>query len=254
MHARGVFPWFSTNTGIYFFDDPWHLSQANIQYALLVFAYDTLHRTQTTFIPNIVPSSSHVVLGCYASIDRSPGSLPPELEKARNLNAGIYFALGWEGRYGPLADFPVMGRRALVSHHVLERIETLKEYPEYLAVELLEDDFLGSVTREWENKDWVLWQIGDCPQPELDFAKFAEENSGENYDEWPCILAEWYFKDDKPEFKLSPLARVWRDVLGSPVIPFDLEERRRKLAHAYEELEAYIEAHEILKRQKAKAS
>lgn len=85
--------------------------------------------------------------------------------------------------------------------------------------------------------------------PGFDFERFAAENDGKNYDEWPCVLAEWYFKDPKPqleESKMSPLAKVWKEVVGSPIIRFDLEERRKM--KAYEILKPYIEAHEKMKR------
>ena len=66
---------------------------------------------------------------------------------------------------------------------------------------------------------------------------------------WPCILAEWYFKDPKPqldESEMSPLAKVWKEVVGSPIIPSDTEERRKM--KAYQILKPYIEAHEKMKK------
>jgi len=35
--------------------------------------------------------------------------------------------------------------------------------------------------------------------------------------------------------------------LDSPIIPYNIDERREKLSHTYTELKAYIQAHEIMK-------
>jgi hypothetical protein len=48
---------------------------------------------------------------------------------------------------------------------------------------------------------------------------------------------------------LERYARIWAENVRHPVIPFDLAERRRVLAHAYEKLAPYIAAHEELLKQ-----
>lgn len=118
-----------------------------------------------------------------------------------------------------------------------------------MTFEPLAEEFMSLVQEEWSNEDWILWQVGKCPPAIFDFEKFAEENPGDQTVIWPGILAEWYMKEEQPEVELSPLARVWRDVLGTPIIPFDLEKRRKVLAKAYEKLQPYIKAHEIMKKE-----
>jgi hypothetical protein len=45
----------------------------------------------------------------------------------------------------------------------------------------------------------------------------------------------------------SVFANIWDDIVRSPIIPYSLTERKSKLAHAYEVLEAEIENYKITK-------
>ncbi|HEX8230895.1 MAG TPA: hypothetical protein VF826_16485, partial [Chloroflexia bacterium] len=52
------------------------------------------------------------------------------------------------------------------------------------------------------------------------------------------IAAEWYFSGK--DTGASILTQRWREIIREPVIPYDLEERRTKLAYAYERLAEYL--------------
>lgn len=230
-----LFPWFSTNFGISFYYN-WHISKIRARYLLLVPLYNDL------FIPNIVPTSSHAVF--FYNSEKKHSKIAQASffceEIKRSLGVYDYFPV----YINILSYFTAPGYRSLISRHVLKYIEEVSKFEGKDFLEFLGSDF----TEEWKNDNWVLWRRGECPPPGFDFEKFAAENDGKNYEEWPCILAEWYFKDPKPQLKesqLSPLAKVWKEVVGSPIIPFDLEERRKM--KAYEILKPYIEAHEKVK-------
>ncbi|MCP4106043.1 MAG: hypothetical protein GY749_10975, partial [Desulfobacteraceae bacterium] len=235
-----LFPWFFTKFGISFVDDPWHVNGIKTNSALLLQFYSQEYK----FIPNIVPYSFQAVF--VSSIERSHSY--SKVGQAEALDVAISFALGklcyYEDGdyYGILKYFLTRGKRMLVSCHVLRQIQKVAKFEQK---DILSQELNSQLKKEWRNENWILLRLGDCPSPEFDFEKFATENDGKNYDEWPCILAEWYFKDKKPKFKMSQLAKVWRDLIGSPVIPYDLEERRQM--KAYKELKPYIEAHEKLK-------
>jgi molecular chaperone HtpG len=232
-----VSTWFFTKSGISFSRDPWHISLSNASYTLVVPFYD-LH--ENDFIPDIVLSPSNAVFSYEMKEQklRTYIDLDDEVENQR-LEIIIDFALKERDNYISFTPFFIPGTRILISHHVLKKI--------YLPKPLR-----SQIVEEWKNENWVLWRYGDCPSPGFDFEKFAVENDGKNYDQWPCVLAEWYFKDPKPQLKeseLSPLAKVWKEVVDSPIIPFDLEERRKM--KVYKELKSYIEAHEKMKKMKA---
>jgi len=47
---------------------------------------------------------------------------------------------------------------------------------------------------------------------------------------------------------LVKILQRWDEVIGSNYIPFDMEERRDKLSHAYKELDYFIKCHEAMKK------
>lgn len=139
------------------------------------------------------------------------------------------------------------GVRILVSRNAIGALKAAEAHVEYSGFYPFWSQKNINLNEEWSNKDWVLWQIGDCGPMKFDFIKFAEETGTPNDDEWPCVLAEWYFADEKPNIKESRLSEIWMDLLGSPIIPYDMAERRRQFASAYKELKPYIKAHEAVK-------
>lgn len=136
------------------------------------------------------------------------------------------------------------GKRALISRHVLGLIEEVEKFEER---EILKEELTSQITVEWKNDNWVLWRIGDCPPPTFDFKEFAAKNDGKNYKKWPCILAEWYLKEEKPdaEYEMTPLSKMWKEVMGEDVIPFDM--KKRKKLKAWKTLKPYIDNHMKLK-------
>ena len=231
---------FSTNSGISLYSH-WHISQIQASQLLFVPFYLTNNSISDIFRPNIILSSRQTVF-VYGKSRASS-----KIEQARYFGQVIEISLGIDKYFGGLSKidyFTVPGFRSLISRHVLNFIEEVSKFEG--------EDFLkgivSGITEEWKNENWVLWRSGDCPLPGFDFKKFAAENDGKNYDEWPCILAERYFKDPKPQLKeseMSPLAKVWKEVVCSPIIPFDMEERRKM--KVYEILKPYIDAQERMK-------
>jgi hypothetical protein len=58
-------------------------------------------------------------------------------------------------------------------------------------------------------------------------------------------MIEWHLASSQPpQEKLTPLARLWKDILPSPVIPYDPAERRQSFSEAFTKLKDYIAAHE----------
>lgn len=67
-------------------------------------------------------------------------------------------------------------------------------------------------------------------------------------------MAEWYFSHKQPQNTtkgLTPISNVWRKIIRDPIIPYDPDERRKRLDHAFKELAPYIKTYEeILKQAK----
>ncbi len=100
------------------------------------------------------------------------------------------------------------------------------------------------ITEEWSNDDWILWKVGECKRPKFNFIKFAKENPKPDIENWPCLLAEWWLNPKYKPASPSPLAKVWKKFIASPVIPYDKDERQRLIADAYSKLETYVQRHE----------
>jgi hypothetical protein len=53
-------------------------------------------------------------------------------------------------------------------------------------------------------------------------------------------LGELYIKSIPSEEEEPVIVQVWREIIGEAVIPFSLEERRKRLANAFEKLSRYV--------------
>ena len=83
-----------------------------------------------------------------------------------------------------------------------------------------------------------------CEAPSEDFQKIVNSRPAMG-SLHTSLLAEWYFTRATENLFQSPIAQAWSDIIGDPVIPYDPENRREVLAHAYQALAAYIEAHQL---------
>ena len=50
------------------------------------------------------------------------------------------------------------------------------------------------------------------------------------------VTGFWSVGKSKEDMLISPLGRMWIDIIKQPFIPFDVNQRREQLAHAYDEL------------------
>jgi hypothetical protein len=92
------------------------------------------------------------------------------------------------------------------------------------------------VRHDWGDKPWILYTSGECPPSNLNPEIL---NSLPVLDATHLrIAAEWYFSGK--DTGASILTQRWREIIREPVIPYDLEERRTKLAYAYERLAEYL--------------
>lgn len=113
---------------------------------------------------------------------------------------------------------------------------------------LISQFYWSRINEEFRNDGWVILRTGDCQRSGLNFERLAKEAS-------PNMegIAELYLTKSQPEVRdLSPIARAWKDLVGAPIIPFGLKERRRKLQRAFDVLKNYVAAHENLMKKEKK--
>jgi hypothetical protein len=114
------------------------------------------------------------------------------------------------------------------------------------------------VKEESSNDDWVVVRNGNCNcGSHCDLLALANSIPKTAY--YPTIT-EWHLADSQAPLKeLSPLAKLWQEMLLSPSIPYDMTERRAKFSAAFSEMKDSITGHETRlaeerRKEQAKAS
>lgn len=97
--------------------------------------------------------------------------------------------------------------------------------------------------------DFHVWRSANCLPPLLSpedvetvKSRFDEEGSKELRSANDFIAAELFFKELpadilRPEFSVN---HYWNEIIGAPVVPFDIGTRQSELKHGYEALKDYI--------------
>jgi hypothetical protein len=89
-----------------------------------------------------------------------------------------------------------------------------------------------TLSEEVRRNGWVLWRIGNCARPSIDFDyiidTFKLKDKGVDWES--PVYAECYPNKPLENLKLSPLSKAWQKYIGKPFIPFDLEERKKIIA------------------------
>lgn len=122
-----------------------------------------------------------------------------------------------------------IGTRVLMSSYAKERFESGK-IPKWI---------WRNSSVEWEVNGWVMVTVGDVTQTQFPFRRFAEQCSPPDR----CSSIVEAALDERHPFSEPPLlVKNWMEVLGQPLVPIDLAERKRQLASAYRNLSGYVDA------------
>lgn len=144
---------------------------------------------------------------------------------------------GYGGAYdvGVVAHLSVDGRRLLLPRAVQNRLAGQTSAKALMA------RMARTAEAEWSNSDWVLFKSGNCPDSKTPMVELAETCSGPNLES----VAELYLaKPVFPLHKQSRFARIWEETVGAAVVPFNIDERRRLLAGAFEKLAPHVAKYE----------
>jgi hypothetical protein len=76
----------------------------------------------------------------------------------------------------------------------------------------------------------------------------SSESLQSNVARGTCIIGEWFLGSPPVEDREIPLTRIWLDIMGKAVVPYDMAERRRVFANAFSSLAPYIEKWQALPR------
>jgi molecular chaperone HtpG len=129
--------------------------------------------------------------------------------------------------FGPAMGLKHKGCRMLL------REKTLREHKQ---PGIIAQYYWMTIQEEFRTNGWVVLRSGECEGKSLDFRKLAESN-----DAGIDGLAEWYLTTDHLQnLSMSPIEKAWKEIVGTPTIPFDVGERSNKLRRAFEYLKDYL--------------
>jgi hypothetical protein len=268
--------WTSSNEGLGIFFDPYLFRASGTKTILGIFHYDD----EDGFLPNVEFAPQDVAVGVEISVG---GSLLNDLNDSMLLGYGIASEYSTNGksvfRRRKVYENTIGSSRLLISKKIISDMKQYKQYAELHNVELLdfidkkinvfdsdrriseitERNIMGtptSIAIEWEDQNWTLLRIGECPPQNFNFQQFANKNPEPDYSQWPCMLTEWYFQEDSIQHRRSVFAQIWEELIQTTYIPYDLGERERILGYAYKELMPYIESYnttkELIRRERIK--
>ena len=216
--------------------DSWNIRQGNFHKFLIASAHTTTALTS----PLKSEKRGSLVVPVF-------GFAGPQM-----LRKWIRFALcgdKFDQTFGWLRDFETSCRRMVLSRNEYELIKKGKIIASFL---------WNKVTEESSNENWVVVQAGKCNCGEhLDLLALSDKIP--NHVSYP-IFIEWHLADSQDPLKeLSPLAKLWSKSLSSPLIPYDLNERRSTLSAVFSNMKDSIAMHkttlaEEQKKEQAKAS
>jgi hypothetical protein len=101
-------------------------------------------------------------------------------------------------------------------------------------------------TLEYRGTYGVVLSFGACPSPTFDLQRLAGAESISKRKKFylsPFRLAEWYLSKKQKSVEPTVLAKIWLEILGTPLIPLNSKQRQKKLAQSYEQLAPHISAY-----------
>jgi molecular chaperone HtpG len=199
--ARHKVPLVATNSGVTLFDET---LVSRLRQKTLILLPESF---PPKLFPLLQPSRDYAL---YPDSSRAS-------DKARSW---VRYALGNEqrfffGRSAP-AQLPIGGRRVFLHKEQADKL---------IAPGRMQSEFVAEIREDWRIGEWVLWRLGECPEPNLDFEAIAQEmNTGVNKRYRAPVMAEWYLRDSKQK-RIGPVAAAWKKYFRRAEIPYSREER-----------------------------
>jgi molecular chaperone HtpG len=209
--------------------DPWHLGAEEVR------------RLDRALLVPSLPRMRGVIGDTRIDLPETiiPFNVPDGPQDSRAWLRAVLSAAPDTYHFGPAMHLKRKGCRMLIRQRTLE---------EFKQPGLIAQYYWSSIKEEHSTNGWVVLRTGECAEASTGFQQLAASNLTGTEG-----LAEWYLTQEQPQTEgLSPIAKAWSEIVGAPVIPFDPEERRKKLRGAFEFLKNYIAVHEKSKAKEKK--
>ena len=120
--------------------------------------------------------------------------------------------------FGPVGRMKATGARALVTTACIEAMSSKKKG---WAITRVAGAMVAGAQRL--SADWYLISQGPIGAPALDYEALASVQPASKYE----AIAEVYINHEPAPQPESPPARVWQQLIGAPIIPYDVVARQR---------------------------
>jgi molecular chaperone HtpG len=218
-----VQPWVIVEEGICPFTT-WNLWRLDFGSLLL----RTRYRSGETFV--------------FDPLKKVPGSMPAWLwfQLEGNARSKRSFLVEWlrDIRTQRLVEaYLTQGKRLITSSTFSEYFNKVTTYP---------DGIKRNLAKESDDGKYCSLATQGCPSTAVAIEALPPPPASDSFESAPPLLIELFLRKGV-EPKQTIFERLWKENIEYPVIPFDLTERRVKLAKAYQTLRSHIEAHEANK-------
>ncbi len=95
--------------------------------------------------------------------------------------------------------------------------------------------------REEFHHGWQIVAAGNCPSDTMYEERMIEACANSNVPKTAWLFGQWFLDPHKSGLPPSRLQKLWIEIIGQPLIPYDMDQRREQLKHAFERLKPYIE-------------
>lgn len=225
---------------------PWHLREARLSRALLLPELDSAEFVFATPWRAWLGPDFHKTDDAPLRI--GPGTAIIKFRRAygsRELYGLLTQAsVTWDTRIvdKSVRGLPTVGRRIVASDRLASRLLDEEEGS-------ADDDLrLGEPSKITTASGLAILSWGRCRSGTKTLESVATSHMASGSQQ-PCAAIEWSFAKSSdwpvPENE-SVVERMWREIVGQAIIPYDLGERRETLAHAYRELAPYVTKQEAL--------
>lgn len=94
-------------------------------------------------------------------------------------------------------------------------------------VGVLAAHFRANIIEEASDNGWTVWAVGDCPSPNIDIdAILSVPPRKVSVYQHTQMIGEWYLADSQtPSAPPSPIEEVWKNVVGSVILPYNRDQR-----------------------------
>ena len=148
---------------------------------------------------------------------------------------------GGENLLRLLASLRVSKRSTILRRDVVERYDRLKKKP-------LPATTHRAISRPWASNAWISFCLNGGEELDPVLVAWAEAHGDCDARGGAEGLALWETESRQSPRKDMRLSRMWDEIVGAPVIPYDHKARARELAHAFRTLKSNVETQEELVR------